>query len=161
MKKIKEWWNTPISSVMNKPEHIKYTVIVISVITILSLILILLFVMSNSLHTTTDSGTYTEKPMETKQVQLTVNNQTSTILTMGDLLNTKTFGMFGDTPVLTLLFVLIPALVMGTVVRRRMRWPLFLFVQVFAFVMFGVSIWTMLIPVVFLIASFVSHEFMY
>jgi hypothetical protein len=149
MKKIKEWWNTPVSGVMNKPEHIKYTAIVVGVVILLSLILILLFAMSNSLHTTTDTGTYTEKPVETTVSQ---NNQTI-FLPFETVLSG---GVFGETPILTLLFVAIPALIMGTFIRRRQRWIMFLFVQFICFVMFGVTLWTVLIPVVFLMSSLIA-----
>jgi len=156
MAKIKQWWNTPITKIGDDKDHIKYTIIAV-VIVVAIIGLVLLFIWSGSLNTTTNAGTYTEQPVETtvsqsnQNVNVLQTNETGPL----DMVINNGSILIGNVPITTVLIILVISTVIGSFLRRQMKWIMFLMLQGFCFIMFGVSIWTVLIPVMYIIMSFI------
>lgn len=158
MAKIKQWWNTPISKMFDDKEHIKYTVAAV-VIVVAIIITLLFFVQLRADNTTTDTGTYIEKQVDTTVSQTTVittnNGNQSTILF--DTIINGTFGIFGN-KITMVVFACVFAGFIGLMVRRRMRIMTFIFIQLFCFIAFGLNVWAIIVPFAFLLSSIISSE---
>jgi hypothetical protein len=157
MAKIKEWWNTPLSKMFDDKEHIKYTVIVVFIVVAI-IITLLFFARLRAESNTINIETEPIKTVETTVSQVNTNTNNQSIVF--DTLINGTFGAYNN-KIIMILIVGVFAVFMGTMVRRRMRIMMFVFIQGFCFIFFGLNVWAIVIPFGFLMASIISSELMF
>ena len=148
MSKIRQWWNTPLSEVFDNPDTKKYSIIFLICVLVI-VILLIGFISLSRINTTTTTQIYTDSNVNTTVSQ--VNTNTTQIPNIINILyDTKAFG---NTPILYIMFIGVPIFIAGGFFRRQMRWIMFFIIQIFCLIMFGVSIWTVILPMLFLISS--------
>jgi hypothetical protein len=88
-----------------------------------------------------------------------INNTNQSIL-FDTIINgtSGTFGIFSN-KIIVILIACVFAVFIGTTIRRQSRIIMFIFIQGFSFMVFGLNYWAIIMPFMFLISSIMSYEF--